>query len=254
MEKNKPRKRSSKYPYYSLKTVLPFLRKIDELGGEGVGEQSIRESMGIKHRTTRSFSGRVSSAKQFGLLEEKGTQMSLSRRANQVLYPSSPEAESQALRAAVVAPVLYAKLIDRFSGKRIPPLDTLGNLLATEYGIAKPVRTIAAQAFVESLQFAGLLSDDYVLTLEQSEKQATERFATPDASATGQSPPTPEHGEREVSTTKEALQVSEGVLVQEIRLASGRKARFQIPDGDITENDVERMKKLLDLLRTETGE
>ena len=235
----KVKEKSVQYPAYDLSSCIEFVQVVDTLGGKQVAEGSLLSELGLSSSNTKSYTGKLSSCRQFGLLEFKADLLSVTERAKLILYPTEEQKDAQREKLRMEAfrsPPLYQKLITKFDGKSVPRLETLANILMNECKIAKAVKNNAAKVFVSSAKFAGVLGDDNVLQVgRQYEAIAGEVRAESEISETGQKPPPM----GQVHSLKLAL-------------ASGKSATITVP-SDITRVDVERLKSLLELLAVEEG-
>ncbi len=153
------RERSARYPSVPLQEAIAFCRQIDELGIDGLGATQIATAMGYRNVKTNTFSGRLSSARQFQLIALNDQNYSLTELALRIIHPIEPAEVPQLQRQACLAPHLYAELIRHYAGKRLPEAEILGNLLMHKYQITASAKAAAAEAFLESLRFVGLIND-----------------------------------------------------------------------------------------------
>jgi hypothetical protein len=153
------RERSARYPSVPLQDAIAFCRQIDELGIDGLGATQIATAMGYRNVKTNTFSGRLSSARQFQLIVLNDQNYSLTELALRIIHPIEPAEVPQLNRQACLAPHLYAELIRHYAGKRLPEAEILGNLLMHKYQITASAKAAAAEAFLESLRFVGLMND-----------------------------------------------------------------------------------------------
>lgn len=176
-KERKTHEKSAMYPAISISGCLEFVRKIDSLGGKSVSYSSVLDLMGLSSPTTKSFMYRISACKQFGFLTTGGSAVQLTDLTKRILYPVNGEDEvKQLLLVAFRNAPLYEKIIDRFKDKELPGKIQLGNVLMNEYRILKPVKDIAAECFIESALYLGILKNG-VLCLEDEEikQDITER-------------------------------------------------------------------------------
>ncbi|UCC90842.1 MAG: hypothetical protein JSW24_01400 [Dehalococcoidia bacterium] len=236
----KAREKSAQYPSYDLSPCIEFVRVVDKLGRNQVAEGSLLSELRLKSSNTKSYKGKLSSSRQFGLLDSKAGLLSITERANLVLYPTEEKKDVQFKKLIIEAfrsPALYQKLINRFDGKGIPKLETLANILMNEYKIAKAVKNSAAKVFVSSAKFAGVLGDNNVLQVGQTYEAIT-----------GEAPP----AETEIPETGQKPPPMGQVHSLKLALSSGKSATITVP-SDITRADVERLKSMLELLAVEEG-
>lgn len=238
IKSKRPREKSAQYPSYDLSACLELVGVVDKLGGKQVAEGSLLSELGLKSSNTKSYTGKLSSCKQFGLLDSKAGLLSITERARLILYPTEEQKDVQRRELTIEAfrsPTLYQKLIKKFDGRSLPKLDTLANILLSECRIAKAVKGNAAKAFVSSAKSAGVLGDDNVLQVGQTYEAIT-------GEALSAEPGIPETGQK--------LPPMGQVHSLKLVLSSGRSAAITVPD-DITKTDVERLKQMLDLLAIE---
>lgn len=223
--------RSRPYPPVDVNEALKFSAIVERLGARNVSEPILLKDLGLTHPASTSFWKKVTSAKHFGLLSVDGKAYSLTERARLILRPKDEDSKKQFLLETFLTPELYKELHEKFNGKQIPPLDTLSNILLHDHGINANVSSDAAEAFVESAKFVGLLGDDNLLkssaqkgeiatTVEDKEVDTLKR--TPVHPASNNMPPIP------------------------IKLSKGM-ASIILPEGGITQKDSERLKKLIDI-------
>jgi len=232
----KAREKSAQYPSYDLSDCMEFVRAVNKLGGNQVAEGSLLSELGLNSRSTKSYTGKLSSSRQFGLVDFKASHLSITERTKLILYPTEEPREVQKKKLIIEAfrsPPLYQKLIQRFEGKPLP--NTLANILMNEFKIAKAVMNSAAKVFINSASFAGVLGDNNVLQVGPTYEAMTGEALPADTEIheMGQKPPP-------------MGQVHSLKLV----LSSGKSAAITVP-SDITKTDVEKLKNMLDLLATE---
>jgi hypothetical protein len=156
------RERSTRYPGVNLAESLKFAESIDELGLDGMSAPAIAAALGYTNIKTNTFSGRLSAARQFGLLSLTGDGYALSPLARAILHPVDPAELPRLHRQALLKPPLYAELADRLAGKRVPEATILGNVLYHHHQIIASAKQAAAEAFLESAQFAAAINDDQI--------------------------------------------------------------------------------------------
>lgn len=85
------RERSARYPAVPLAEAVEFCRQIDDLGIDGLTAPQIATAMGYKNLKTNTFSGRLSSARQFGLIDLSEQNYSLTELALRIIHPIDPD-------------------------------------------------------------------------------------------------------------------------------------------------------------------
>lgn len=154
------RERSARYPGATLAEALELCRGIAERGLDGLPAADIAQAFGYTSIKTNTFSARLSSARQFGLLTIQGDGYGLTSLARSILHPVEPESIPRLYRQAFLTPPIYAELATRLADKKVPDAAILGNLLYHHHDITRKAKEPAAQVFLDSARFAGLLSPD----------------------------------------------------------------------------------------------
>jgi len=180
LESPKPdRKRGKKastneLPMVDLDAVLGFVDKIEADGLQTLSQQDVAKRLGYATQTSTPFYRRTVSARLFGLIDT--TQgVNLTKLALDYFKPLDEESKRQALFTAVRNVVGYQGIIERFSGKRLPPLDILKNSIEREFDLVAEAASTCADVFVRSVKSAGLVKIDGTLgaAVEQPSSQPT---------------------------------------------------------------------------------
>lgn len=148
--------RSSSYPRVNLENILIFIKKLTSRYGEGkISQDEVVELLGVTSNTSSSFGSRTSTAKQYGLITYSGNVVTITQRAINYLHPIHEEDLKELKLKMLQSPKLYQKLLNRFSGQKLPSLGVISNLLTHEYNIKSNVAMFATRLFVESIKYAG---------------------------------------------------------------------------------------------------
>jgi hypothetical protein len=107
-----------------------------------------------------AFIRRVAALKYFGLIEEKGAQIELTKLTDQILYPKDDQERLGAIRESFLRPVLFKKLYDTIEKGVSIKKEHLANIAVREYGITPNAVEGFVSSFVSSAKFAGLLRAD----------------------------------------------------------------------------------------------
>lgn len=153
------KEKSAMYPAFTLKeTIETFIKTIDSLGGKKASVDLVASTMGVSS-STKSFSKKLSAARQYGLISlSKGT-IELTDLANDILYPKDDNVELLLIEAFCKPPV-YEKLINRFKGRALPNSLMLSNLLLDpEFSITKSVKDLVVDKFLENCKELNLLKN-----------------------------------------------------------------------------------------------
>lgn len=174
-EKKATKKASTnEIPMVDLGVVLEFVEKIESDGLQTLTAQEVAKRTGYTAATSTPFYRRMVSAKLFGLLDT--TQgVNLTKLALDYFKPTDDESKALALLTAVKNVVGYQKILDRYSGKRLPPqIEIVANLIEREFNLTAEAAKICAGAFMSSVQRAGLVQADNTLitTLPQQARPA----------------------------------------------------------------------------------
>lgn len=159
------RERSMRYPGMSLAESLKLCESMDTKGLDGLSAPEIASALGYKNIKTNTFSASLSAARQFGLLNLTSAGYELTSLAREILHPVDLAEIPRLHRQALVKPPLYSELVDRFTNKRVPEIEILGNILYHNHQITSSAKRTAAEAFCESARFAGVLGPDQILRI-----------------------------------------------------------------------------------------
>lgn len=155
---------TNEIPMVDLGVVLEFVEKIESGGLQTLTALEVAKRTGYTAPTSTPFYRRMVGAKLFGLLDT--TQgVNLTNLALDYFKPTDEESKAKALVTAIKNVVGYQKILDRYSGKRLPPqLEILAHLIEREFNLAEDAAKICAAVFVSSVQRAGLVLADNTLT------------------------------------------------------------------------------------------
>lgn len=231
----KTKEKSALYPAVSISACIDFLKKIDSLGGKVVSYASILNVMGITSPTTKSFLYRISACKQYRFIVTGGSTVQLTELAKRIIYPSTIGEDQKLLNEAFANPPLYAKLIERFQNKALPAKDQLANILMNDYRIIKQVKDNAAECFIESASYLGLLKNGVLCMDEESHGEGHE------FNNRSEENPQNVNSNESVTPSKKIDPKSEDGYNFEIPTLGKKTARFYIPSG-VTEKDLDYIR------------
>lgn len=241
--------KSALYPMVNWEVCVDFVETVSSFNLKAVSYSEVAKKYGLNSPTAKSFTAKVSSCKQFGLITTSGgSTIQLTDTCKRLLYPTGEDTTSVA-RACFSMPPLYNKLVAAYDGKAIPSKELLSNILMRDHKIQKSVKDVAARVFIESAEQLGLIRGG-ILCYTENEESLPSVQQTPSES----NEPIP--GAR-VAVTKlsEALQpyVSNSGLnesdyiTQTISFESGKVARFSIPI-DATKDDLLLLHDMFDVI------
>ncbi len=232
VKEQKLKERSVLYPYFNLKDSIDFTRMVENLSGRGTAsDEAVASELGVA-TTTKSFNYKVSSAKQFGLLIKTKEGMQVSDRGRLLLHPVNDQETPKIIKECFKLPPLYSKLIKNYENLSLPKPESIANLMFNQLGITASMKDHAAKIFLESANFAKVIDNQGKLNLLNEEKVFIE------------SPKNEETSKLEVEV--DIPDQKEFQTVQ-MALSGGKNAKLIVP-RDINGKDVERIKKMIDLL------
>jgi hypothetical protein len=169
-EKKTTRKASTnELPMVDLGTVLDFVGKIESDGLQTLTVHEVAKRMGFASATSTPFYRRIVGAKLFGLLDT--TQgVNLTKLALDYFKPTDDQAKAAALATAMKNVVGYQKILERYSGKRLPQVDILANLIERECNLVSDAAKVCGGVFLTSAQRAGLVRGDGALSTGTPER------------------------------------------------------------------------------------
>lgn len=151
--------RSPNYPAISLATALEHISKIfKKIQTHAAPQDVILSAMGYKSYNGAS-AGQFSGLIKFGLLDKISKDYKLSSRAISIEVPRNTAEKERAIKEALRAPALFAKLLDQFQGQL--PDDSLirANLIREGFGATAVPQII--QALRESVELAARYGGEY---------------------------------------------------------------------------------------------
>lgn len=153
------KEKSTLYPSYTLKEIIEdFVKVIDTIGGKKVSIELTAKTLGVSS-STKSFTRKLSSAKQYGLIDISKGAIELTEIAKKILYPTAND-ENQLMLQAFSSPPIYSKLIERYNNKALPNNIVLANiLLEPEYGITKVVKDLVVEKFIANCNELNILKN-----------------------------------------------------------------------------------------------
>jgi len=154
------RARSGAYPLLSLPEAISLAGKLfDNLGAGPHSRQNAAKGIGYLS-FSGAASGKIGSMVHFGLLLRNAGEYMVSPLAREAfLYPG--ESGVAAIAEAARHPVLYSRIISRFSGQPLPK--GLPEILVADYRITQKAAMLAARNFIKTVEFAGLAKDGKLL-------------------------------------------------------------------------------------------
>ncbi len=155
------------YPFYGIAEGLRFADAVRRAGGNEASDNEVLAALSLTSLVSRAWSYRLSTAREFGLVERAGRGDKARIRVTDLylLYaqPGSDDEKRAALWQILQTPTLYVKLLEKYRGAPVPPKDGLANVLARDpFKLIDTVRGEAADAFLESIEFAGIVRNGII--------------------------------------------------------------------------------------------
>lgn len=158
-EKQQVRQRAAAgYAYNDLDASIAVAAKMQEMQGGSCALDQLAQWLGYASTKSGTFQARISSAKQFGLVEQGGGALHVTDRAVSILSPVMPEDATNARADAFLSVELYGLIYDRYKGNTIPPRVGMRNLLMNTYGLSEEAVDKAMRVMYDSARQAGLFN------------------------------------------------------------------------------------------------
>lgn len=153
------RKRSVSYPRFTLEEAEKFALVVFKEGPYRTDPERVAVAADYKGAKNGSFQSLRSTAVNFGLVRTEGGTISVTDQWIEVFNEEDPELHRQARLEAMYAPDLYQQIIADYSDRQLPTQARLERdlYLNAKYGIIKEAAPTAAQVFIQSAKYAGLI-------------------------------------------------------------------------------------------------
>lgn len=239
-----PRERSRAYPGANLENCVAYLLEIKRNLGKGAHDRdSLATALGFD-TVTGAVNQKVAALVHFGLLQRNSGGYELSPSSARITDPVNDQERKKELRQAFSRPTLYRDLLSKFGPEGQIPAQ-LATHLHRFHGITDAASTAAADIFLESGLFAGVLDDDGKILTN----------GTPGANGSGESniqaspvleplisPPPPEAKRNGTP----------GMQRFEFAISEGQTATITVPSA-LNEKDIRIIKKQIELLELQAG-
>lgn len=143
------------FPYYDLAAAIDVASTIHNRAGGSCDREQLATMLGHKGVRSGAFVSKISAVKMFGLVDEEGDTVRLSRRGSNIVAQIT---EAEAKRAKVDAFLdveLFRLVYERYQGNSLPADVGLRNLLETEYGIVESRVGATVRVMLDSAEEAG---------------------------------------------------------------------------------------------------
>jgi hypothetical protein len=155
------KERSRAYPGIDLETAEGILRRqLATVGSETLERPDLASRLGYSSGKGGTGARKIAALVHYGLVHRSSDRFRLGHLGQKLLTsaPGSPKA-SNVLRSALEHPVLFRGILERYQPEgRIP--SSLAEVLTSNFGITVRASLDAADIFLRSARFAGILAED----------------------------------------------------------------------------------------------
>ncbi len=238
--RRQPTVRSRAYPAINLREAVEILRRqVEDLGPSDQDRDSIAQALGYRNGSIGAVARKIAALGHFGFLRKAQGRYGLTELGHAVVEGQDRvhrEVFSASLREAFLQPKLFSEIIDKYEAKgRVPRLlpHSLG-----DHGISEKAAHHAAEVFMASAQFAGVLSPDGRF-LDRIADDSWERDAAP------------EHGSQSrVPEPFQASPVAQAAQYTRIFLTDGKSAELGLP-RDLNLKDIQILMAQIEVFKTQ---
>lgn len=163
----KPRSETP-YPYYGLSKAIEIAKAVQRAAGNAAAPAAdVLRELGVQ-KTDRLWAYGIPASILFGLIERIGrgddALIKLTDLGRRIALPGGPDEERATKANALKTPELYSKLLEQFADNPVPTKDALKNILQRDFKIVESMAGNAADAFLESLKVAELITPTGTIT------------------------------------------------------------------------------------------
>ena len=240
------REKSALYPAVTIKDCIDFVETVDSFKSRTVAYRAVADKYGLSSITTKSFTQKIGSAKQYGLITTSNSTIQLTDLARKLLYPVDDNV--RALRRECFSlPPLYAALIEEYDGKAIPPENLLANQLMSKHKISKVAKDVAAKVFIQNAEELGLISAGVLSVAGQVDNEVKAADSKSSYDLHDALDDIEHSPDSTITTDDKGKTESNDYITQSIPIESGKIARIIIP-VDSTEEDLLMIRDMLDVI------
>lgn len=249
------RQRSVSYPRYTLQQAEKLARKVLDEGARHCDNDKVAKGTGYSGANNGAYVALRSTAGQFGLVVASGGFISLTEEWINAFASDSVDDLKRARQNAMQLPELYKLLIEEYRDKQIPSPEKLAQqlYLNQRYGITKEASQVAAQVFLDSASYAGLLDVKGFLRIGTSVNAETVDVESVNEVVTAPFEVGDVNDRQEIRNVQSTTRVDQIVKTvpeldkHEMRLRNGQKAYLLVP-VPLPKGEKERLKALIDLI------
>ncbi len=241
------REKSALYPAVTIDDCIEFVKVVDSFKSKTVAYKVVANHFGLSSVTTKSFTQKIGSSKQYGLINTSSATIQLTDLARNILYPTSADIAG-VKKECFSLPPLYVSLIQEYEGKAIPDEALLANILMSKYNISKAAKENAAKVFINNAEKLGYIKAGIfsVTNGDASENDIVERVDNIDST---QESDAPVNNDEQVhpGDYKSNNSNTSDYIIQKYPVESGKIAQIIIPI-DSTEDDLLMIRDMLDVV------
>lgn len=138
-KKRKPKNAPRLFPANSLEEAVQVAQSLkDYNGGNPWAPAEMAKVLNVGEKSSK-FYYLSASSRDYGLTagNSRSDKIELTNLGKQIVYPTSPNAEAEAVKMAFFNVELFKAVFDHYSGGQLPELKYLKNTLITEFGVAE---------------------------------------------------------------------------------------------------------------------
>jgi hypothetical protein len=148
----------SNYPVNSFQNALQVARAVCDSGGANTDVQrSVLAHALQSSANSGAFIQRLAAAKIYGMIEGGRNGYRLTADAKRYFFPSTDGEKDNALLMLFKSAPIFAEIIKRFDGNRLPSADMLANVLFTDFKVPESWKGRVARFFLKAADDAGVL-------------------------------------------------------------------------------------------------
>jgi hypothetical protein len=150
-------------PSLGLPTAEEWARKLWDVARLGMAAKEAFAQQFRRRASGSAWDTQLALLRGFQLIKSDGDQIGLSELGQQLVNSSDPAKQLTARRTAVMNLKAYNTLVTSFDGTELPEKSVLASRLKFDYGKTEDFAERAAQAFIDSLDHAGMLDTQKVI-------------------------------------------------------------------------------------------
>ena len=234
------RAKSPNAPSYSLQDCLEDTRKVFRIENQvSTSRESIAEHITLAPQSG-PFNRKLSSLRQYGLLEAIGKDLRVSDLFIRIEHASGETERCRALREALGRPTVFQRLLSQYEQTGLPSDINLTNQLIIKQRFTKKNAEVVSRAFLDSSRFAGL---GILRTQIVSSPLPPQAAHAPAEKSLALAPPLPS---QPPPPTFHSM-TGASLCRQEIPLGTGRRAIVELPE-DVKPEEIQRLMRILQAL------